>query len=411
MNSNEQARGSSIAFPKTRILVLNFLTQLTQLRKKLRDDLHLWEALRDLLKSYFPIILVAIFIYASGNAAVLLLGRSDLLLLTAVLFAEGGTTIRRDTSSHHVFGWIGFGTAVLLAGFALSYEFAVNKGIVPEAIISVVHRPEYQMAQVICVLLGLLYGLITRIAIYRDKGDEIKPDQTYDVVNAISFYDAIAADYNTNFKSSDKLVKTQDAVADQIDATLESVGSGSDGKRGKILDLGGGTGLLAQYYSSRRDIDWVACEPAARMRERYVELFRNRNLLKPRIESWDLDQATKELKDEKFDVIVLSFVLSSLEKLPKFAPLKSLLKESGILILADWDAIVGENNKVMSRSRLTIRLNKEPRETYELKLAQLNTWKLFHELGKAGFIININPILIPEDELVNYSFVTVCRNQ
>lgn len=408
MNHTEQpVEGSTlfiqikISISKMTMCIVTFTTRLYQTWHKY----HLGEAMLDLLIAYLPIMIVAWFLFSSGNSPVLLLARSDLMLLTAVLFTEGFTTARRSVDIHPFFSITGLSATVLLAGMALPYEVAVHNGNEPEAVINFVHLWDYQVSQIFWAVAGMGYGLWARILIYRSLDDEKKVDKEYPTDKAIEFYDLVAADYNNEYQSNVQVQETYRAIENEIGEIFIS----KSGEKVKVLDIGGGAGLLTRSYRTRNDLDWTHCEPSSGMMKQFDDSFKTA-ALNPKRELATIEQVVKNLAGEKFDIILLSFVLSSLDRFPDFSSLKPLLNETGILIVADVNVNLtgGEDDNGKGGSLLSITCKNGNGETLGLRLTQLDILGLITDLTNAGFAIKKTPILIMmKDSLNRHSFVAV----
>jgi ubiquinone/menaquinone biosynthesis C-methylase UbiE len=151
----------------------------------------------------------------------------------------------------------------------------------------------------------------------------------YDVANAGAFYQEIALHYD--LRNSGNLVSTHLATVKRLQALRVESPSLS------VLDLGGGTGqLIAIHFFNDPAVTWTYVDFCPNM----AALFRQ-NLTDTALGQHaeilveDLTQAPNHLEPASYDVILLSFVLSSMPYLPSFPAIARLLKPGGSLIITD----------------------------------------------------------------------------
>ena len=149
---------------------------------------------------------------------------------------------------------------------------------------------------------------------------------TYGREDASLFYGEIAKDYdarNTQFlkESHINTVKHLKKAIDQLDSA-------------SVLDLGGGTGInVAAHFFNWSNVTWNYVDSSSEMKtafEKNVEMADFKHTTKMS----DLDNFLN-ICDEKFDAIVVSFVLTSLPYPFDLKKVSSLLKPNGSLIIAD----------------------------------------------------------------------------
>lgn len=151
-----------------------------------------------------------------------------------------------------------------------------------------------------------------------------------EVSDAKIFYEAIATTYDER--------NSANLLATHMD-TLERIEQAQEGKPGiRVLDLGGGTGKnIATHFFNDEDIRWdyVDSSPAMadQMRRNLAGRPLSRHLAVYVGDINDLDLLG--LKEEAYDVILLSLVLSSMPRMPDFATIAGLLAPRGSLIISD----------------------------------------------------------------------------
>jgi len=154
-------------------------------------------------------------------------------------------------------------------------------------------------------------------------------DQEFDAHHARDFYHEVASVYDT--RNSGNLVSTHLATISRIQAMRATRSTL------QVLDLGGGTGNpIATHFFNDRNVEWTYVDfcPA-------VETIFRRNLAgyllerKVTIQRGDLTQVCRQLRQHRYDVVLLSLVLTSMPTLPDFADIARLVTPGGSLIITD----------------------------------------------------------------------------
>lgn len=212
-------------------------------------------------------------------------------------------------------------------------------------------------------------------------------DKGYSVIDSKSFYDAIADQYDQ--RNSPSLLQTH---AEVIRVIKETVDKRSDIQ---VLDLGGGTGkLIAHHFFDRSDIHWVYVDSSALMTEKFRQNL-NETKLSKSVEVEELNTYLSRDPDRLYDVIIISLVLTSLEKTPNLKSIASRLKPEGRLVVADIDAAYTITYPYYIVPCGSIRHALRPRA--------VPLTHLIHEAKKADLqLFHSHPIM--EGQL-NYSFV------
>jgi ubiquinone/menaquinone biosynthesis C-methylase UbiE len=155
-------------------------------------------------------------------------------------------------------------------------------------------------------------------------------DKEYAIQSARTFYDAIAYEYDQ--RNSPALLRTHEQVIRSIKATV-------DGRQNPaVLDLGGGTGkLVAQHFFDSADLRWVYVDESPQMASQFKNNLASTKLNKTtQIE--EIAEYLRAAVTDQFDVIVLSLVLTSMEKNPDWAAIAARLAPHGRVIVAEIDA-------------------------------------------------------------------------
>uniref|UniRef100_UPI0032168C66 class I SAM-dependent methyltransferase n=1 Tax=uncultured Draconibacterium sp. TaxID=1573823 RepID=UPI0032168C66 len=160
-----------------------------------------------------------------------------------------------------------------------------------------------------------------------DSKTEVLEEKVYSLSDSISFYNAIYDVYDE--ENSKELIETHRNVIKAINKQILDIENPS------ILDIGGGTGhTITDLFVDNKIIKWHYLEPSFGMYNTFKEDFKTSNLKIIRYKN-DLSNFDYENHENSFDIIVMCFLLSSVNNLPNFKIIKSLLKENGTLIIAD----------------------------------------------------------------------------
>ena len=153
----------------------------------------------------------------------------------------------------------------------------------------------------------------------------------YELGTAQEFYQAVATRYDQ--RNSGPFLATQREVVRRISTRL------AEGRSLRVLDLGGGTGReIATHFFDLDRIRWTYVDASPAMAERFrhnIEGTRLDSALTIRVET--LETVLARSRPGSADVIVLSFVLSSMARWPDLGAMARLLVPGGILVVADVD--------------------------------------------------------------------------
>ena len=152
----------------------------------------------------------------------------------------------------------------------------------------------------------------------------------FEVWDAQKFYRLIAENYDE--RNSANLLATHMETIERI----EKVRAGKGAVR--VLDLGGGTGQnIATHFFNDANIDWDYVDACPEMADQLRRKLAGRRLRKRlTIHLADIHNLRDlHLLSAGYDVILLSVVISSMEKLPDFSVISELLIPGGSLIISD----------------------------------------------------------------------------
>jgi ubiquinone/menaquinone biosynthesis C-methylase UbiE len=194
---------------------------------------------------------------------------------------------------------------------------------------------EPALATALAIALGVLAGYATNSVLRSPDAQargvltDSKYKKVYQVTESISFYHAIANFYD--HRNSAELLQTHRAVIAEIDKCLNK------SPQLRVLDLGGGTGkLVAHQFFNNAQMTWTYADPCVPMVEQF-KLNLGGELLHTEAHLLTIDEACQAFSSASFDVIVVSFVLSSIPQLPDFRKLARLLRANGVLVIAEAD--------------------------------------------------------------------------
>jgi ubiquinone/menaquinone biosynthesis C-methylase UbiE len=156
-------------------------------------------------------------------------------------------------------------------------------------------------------------------------------DFEYTVRESQLFYEKIAHRYDA--RNSNPLLATHLEAARRIDQVLRKT------EFTKVLDLGGGTGrFVALPFFNEKKIKWTYVDRSMGMSTEFRKNFETTRLGRSAtILVEDLHAVLPRLETASFDVIVLSFVITSTAISPDFREIARLLAPGGIFIITDVD--------------------------------------------------------------------------
>lgn len=159
------------------------------------------------------------------------------------------------------------------------------------------------------------------------RADPTQQDDSARVIplsRVVEFYDAVAPLYNN--RNTGKYLATYV----EIDAAIRSLLPSVEGI--SVCDVGGGTGTLLRWFL-RNEVKWSNIDISRRSLNVFESEFAS--YINKTIRIRDV-RAEKFLEPgEFFDVVVMSYLLSSLDRLPDFAQIRGAMREHSILVVAD----------------------------------------------------------------------------
>ncbi len=209
--------------------------------------------------------------------------------------------------------------------------------------------------------------------------------KNYDLGKSIDFYQVIAEGYDE--RNSSYLKMAHRSVIEIVERKINQSGKAHS----NILDLGGGTGrLIVEHFFNKEGISWFYLDKCEAMASLFKKNLKNTKLATD-VKMGDLVDASELYEERFFDLVIVSFVLTSMEKLPSFNAIVDLLVEDGVLIVADID-----HSYTISIPDYSVLVNDE---THVLHPKPINPLSLCEDLGKLGMrVISARPVLKDEED-------------
>jgi SAM-dependent methyltransferase len=170
---------------------------------------------------------------------------------------------------------------------------------------------------------------LRRLAETGSNRDVAGYDEVFEVDRADVFYSRIAAVYDG--RNSRDLVATHLATIGFLQTCLVRRPAL------RVLDLGGGTGNpIATHFFDEQSVEWTYVDVCAVLAGRFQQSLENHPLGRNMIVQTDnLNHAVRRLPAGRYDVVVLSLVLTSMPALPDFSAIARVLAPGGALVVTD----------------------------------------------------------------------------
>jgi len=212
-------------------------------------------------------------------------------------------------------------------------------------------------------------------------------DQVYDVRTASAFYDQIAESYDQ--RNSQSLLRVYEEVIKVVERVRVSAPSI------EVIDLGGGTGKgVAHHFFQQAGMRWEYVDASAHMARQFNSNLQGTNL-KTSCNVSDLHAFLGTAQKGKYDVVLLSLVLTSLEHNPEWAKVAACLKPGGRLIVADIDATYTAQNPYY--------IIEVQGRTHALAPRAVSLTQVYNEAKQAGLKLeHTQPVV---EGTVNYAYI------
>ena len=198
---------------------------------------------------------------------------------------------------------------------------------------------------------------------------EVVYDFTYPTEDALQFYSATAKGYD--FRNSPSLQKSHLRTLTEIEPFLKNKNNWS------VLDLGGGTGkLLALHFFNNPNGTWVVVDGSPAMVGEFSKNL-SASKLKVKTSIEEIESYLDRSEDEKYDVVLASYLLTSMPKNPDWQKLVRKVKDDGRLIIVD-----AEPSYTALHPHYAVIINTK---THALKTRPVSGTTLIEEINKVGF--------------------------
>ena len=218
-----------------------------------------------------------------------------------------------------------------------------------------------------------------------------KPVVEFDSRSAADFYQAIATRYDQ--RNSGALLDTQREIVRRISARA------LDRPALRVLDLGGGTGReIATHFFDHPAIRWSYVDFCSAMVDQFRRNIRGTTLAdRATVHVEDVTSAIGRVTGGSFDVVLLSFLLSSMPTWPDFRALAGLLAPGGVLVVADIDP-------AYTALKPSYEVAVDDR-TYSLRTTAVRPLRVLRKARAAG--LTLHEVVEIDSDRLEYSFVEV----
>ena len=169
------------------------------------------------------------------------------------------------------------------------------------------------------------------------RADPSLGDNSYELIplaKAAEFYDRVAHLYNK--RNTGKYLTTYIEIYQAIVTHLETV------ERARICDLGGGTGFLL-HRLQQHSVQWLNVDisrGALRVFEEDFSFYATKDL-----RNLDVGRDRFIKSGEVFDIIVMSYLWSSMDGSPDLDQVRLAMHDTSLLVVADNHASYVDNNR------------------------------------------------------------------
>ena len=227
-------------------------------------------------------------------------------------------------------------------------------------------------------------------------------EKVYHPHNASDFYNSVASEYDQHNQRKPEFRASHTKICRRINEYLNKLALDA---KVNILDLGGGTGLeIANGCKYRTNITWHYVDFSEDMRGRFSKNLTGSTLTF----TYDDSEISRYVHDAKpgiFDIVVMSFVLSSMPENPDLGVVAALLKPSGILVVADIHNVYAMQHQLFQISVGDV--------VHALRIRPINPLVIKDSLHAAGLtngkLENVQRREQEDPEGLDYSFICVFK--
>ncbi len=204
----------------------------------------------------------------------------------------------------------------------------------------------------------------------------------------VEFYDQIAISYNR--RNTENYLETYGQINAAIRSTIPNL------KGLSICDLGGGTGTLLKLFT-QDDVHWTNIDLSKKSLKVFETDFSN-YVQKISICA-DIRGNTFMASGQTFDILVMNYILSSLDMPPDFSVIIDAMHEKSILVIAD-----NHNSYVQKYPRYGYKL--DDGRTLSIRPRPMKPDELREQIQAAGFI-QLSYKLVLKDGSMPYSQINI----
>ena len=215
----------------------------------------------------------------------------------------------------------------------------------------------------------------------------------FEVQRSVDFYNTVAPHYDKGV--SNDFIGTHTDLNRVIEEQISS------GKETSVLDLGGGTGKIFRKFDTNQEVAWHYCDACPAMLNIFNRFFGKTPALREAV-CQDAEEYLHKC-ESKFDIIILSFLISSMPHLIDFSLIKRRLKDGGLLIIVEANPTYSEKKPKFSI------LDKSSNVKYSLKIRPIDAPSLSRNASVVGF--KIFDLLSHNKGEQPYSYIAMFRKK
>jgi ubiquinone/menaquinone biosynthesis C-methylase UbiE len=161
----------------------------------------------------------------------------------------------------------------------------------------------------------------------------VRESEEHDLGRSVEFYDKVAPHYDRGVSAD--FIQTHRELNRVIARQLSAEGPT------RLLDLGGGTGRILTAFESLPNLCWFYCDASSKMRD----VFQSRFGGSPVVAGVKCADAEEFLRSDTsvFDIILASFLLSSMPYLIDLNLLKRRLAKRGTIVVVEANPSYSES--------------------------------------------------------------------
>lgn len=220
------------------------------------------------------------------------------------------------------------------------------------------------------------------------RQDEITDPDVHDISRSIEFYDKIANSYNRGVSAD--FIQTHRALNRVIRRRISSHFPT------RILDLGGGTGRILSAFEAVDNLSWFYCDASPRMRDVFAAAFEKSSVVAG-ITCKDAEEFLRTDKQE-YEIIILSFLISSMPYLVDFQLLKRRITDHGLIVIVEANPTYSE-----TKPKFTVEDNAASKRRYSLKIRPVDAPTLATRAALVG--LGIRDLIGYEKGSTPYSYI------